>query len=136
MTYQIGYNDLAFSLRSRVPRLAQNSAKAGFQIPITTTAIDTYENIAQEVTTLTENVPFDTNQVKTVEDEKTSLTDYDNFSSLRLRLATQVVSSVAGLETIDKAVTTDSEHFALEEMMVTQITAYDPGGANQVNTSV
>lgn len=128
---------MASSLRSRVPRTDQNSAETGFKNPITTIAVNTYENIAQEVTTVAKSVTFSTNQVNTIMDGKMSFTGYDDFSSLRFRLATQVGSSTAGLESTDEAVMTD-EHFALEEMMVTEITAHDSGApmANQGNTSV
>ena len=130
---------MASSLSSRASKLANelSSFEVGvsFKRPTTTTPDNAYETIAQEMTTAPKNAGFDTNQVKTIVNGKTSLLNYEDFSSLTLRLATQAGSSVSGPESTEKAVTTD-EHIALEEMMVTEIAAHDSGAAIQENTNI
>ena len=78
-TSQAEYDDFS-SLKSRVPRLAQKSAR-GFENPITTAALQ-YENIAHEATKVAENVR-----------DAGVNAEYDDFSSLRSRPVAQLRKS-------------------------------------------
>ena len=85
-TSQAEYDDFS-SLKSRVPRLAQKSAR-GFESPITTAALQ-YENIAHEATKVAENV-HDARQVNTIADVNA---EYEDVSSLRSRPVAQLRKS-------------------------------------------
>ena len=85
-TRQAEYDDFS-SLKSRLPSLAQKSAK-GSENPATTAAIQ-YENIAQGVIASAENVVCDASQLNTIVDAS----EYSDFSSLRSRRAAQMRNS-------------------------------------------
>ena len=85
-TRQAEYDDFS-SLKSRLPSLAQKSAK-GSENPATTAAIQ-YENIAQGVIASAENVVCDASQLNTIVDGS----EYSDFSSLRSRRAAQIRNS-------------------------------------------
>ena len=88
-TSQTEYDDFS-SLKSRVPRLELNTA-GGFRNPVISTSIDTYENVALEVMEVAEDAAGDAKQEHTQIDGDTA--EYDDFSSLRSRLASQKRSS-------------------------------------------
>ena len=85
-TRQAEYDDFS-SLKSRLPSLAQKSAK-GSENPATTAAIQ-YENIAQGVIASAENVVCDASQLNTIVDGS----EYSDFSSLRSRRSAQTRNS-------------------------------------------
>ena len=94
-TNQAEYDDFS-ALKSRLPKLAQKSAR-GFENPVTTSATQ-YENIAHEATEVVEN-GCDACQVNTIADVNT---EYDDFSSLRSRLAAQSRNSAEDLVITEK----------------------------------
>ena len=89
-TSRADYDDFS-SLKSRVPRLELNSA-GGLRNPVTTsTSIGVYENVALEVMAVAEDAASDAKQENTQVDGDTA--QYEEFSSLRSRLASQKRSS-------------------------------------------
>ena len=100
-----GYEDFS-SLRSRPSLNLQNSV-LGFENPISTLAIHTYENIAQDVMEDAANVACDAKQANTPVYRNISFSEYDDLASLRSRLAAQMRSSNAGPITTHESINQD-----------------------------
>ena len=129
-TTRTGYDDFS-SLRSRLTtEMPQIGSSIGdSEDPITAAAVTTDGNKKHERTTVTENETLRNHNQSTfssMPNENSGLTGYDDFSSLRSRLAAQIRSSVDHYEdpVTTAAITTD-DNFAQEGMTVPQNDAHD-----------